>query len=111
MRNIEQSESSSSFISREQIDSDVPMIAKSSPAPEEASSFDDVDTAIASDMPDMESSYLGSEEISSLSSSTTGEPSIDLFWSAIIVLGIIIAGLAIEIGIKSRNSKPEETSS
>ena len=109
MENIEQSESSSSFVSREQIDSDMPMMAKSSPAAEEASSFDDADTVVTSDMPEMESSYLGSEEISSLSSSA-GEPSIDLFWSAIIVLGIIVVGLAIEIGIKSKNSQHKEIS-
>ena len=110
MRNIEQTESSS-FVSREKIDSDVPIMSKSAPAAEEALSFDDVDTSITSDMHEKEFSYLGSEEISSLSSSATGDPSIDLFWSAIIVLGIIIVGLAIEIGIKSRNSKPEEISS
>lgn len=109
MRNIEQTESSSSFVSSEKIDSDVPMMGKSAPAAEEALSFDDADTITASDVPEIESSYLKSEEISSFSS-TTGEPSIDLFWSAIIVLGIIIAGLAIEVGIKSRNSKPEEVS-
>ena len=109
MRNVDQSESPSSFVSREQMDSDVPMMAKSSSAAEETLSFDDADTTIASDMPEKASSYLGSEEISSLQSST-GEPSIDLFWSAIVVLGIIIVGLAIEIGIKSRNSKPKEIS-
>ena len=109
MRNDEQAESPSSFIPSEQEGSDMPMMAKSSPTTEEVLSFDGADTTIASDMPEMESSHLRSEEISSFSSST-GEPSIDLFWSAIIVLGIIVAGLAIEIGIKSRNPKPEKIS-
>ena len=104
MRNIEEIKSPSSFVSREQMDSDIPIMAKSSPAAEDALSFDDADTIVASDMPEMESSYLGSEEIFPTPSST-GEPSIDLFWSAIIVLGIIVVGLAIEIGIKSRNSR------
>ena len=105
MRNIEQTESSSSFVSSEQMDSDVPIMAKSSPAAEGELSFDDADTTIASDMPEIEASYLRSEEISPPPPST-GDPSIDLFWSAIIVLGIIVVGLAIEIGIKSNiNSK------
>ena len=96
---------SSSFAPSEQTESDMPMMAKSSPAADESLSFDDADTTVTSDVLEKESSYLRSEEISSFSSSTTGEPSIDLFWSAIIVLGIIITGLAIEIGIKSKNSK------
>ena len=100
MRNIEQTESSSSFVSSEQMDSDVPIMAKSSPAAEGGLSFDDADTTIASDMPEIEASYLRSEEISPHPPST-GDPSIDLFWSAIIVLGIIVVGLAIEICIKS----------
>ena len=33
---------------------------------------------------------------------TTGEPVIDIFWSVIVVLSIVIIGLTIEIGIKSR---------
>lgn len=109
MSNIEQTESSSSFISREQMDSDMPMMAKNSPATEEALSFDEADTAISSDLPEREYSHLGSDDVSQFSS-YTGEPSIDLFWSAIIVLGIIVVGLALEIGIKSKNSKSEEIS-
>ena len=56
--------------------------------------------------PQMESVPFSSQEPLS-APITTGEPSIDIFWSAIIVLGIIIAGLSIEIAIKSKKSKKE----
>ena len=36
---------------------------------------------------------------------TTSDPGIDILWSAVIVLGIIVAGLAIEIIIKQKSKK------
>lgn len=85
------------------------MMSKSAPETSEKSSFDDADMAV-SDVPEMES-FSPNPDAGYALPAHTGDPSIDLLWSAIIVLGIIVTGLAVEIGIKSRNSKNNEIAS
>lgn len=52
----------------------------------------------------IESTEMASAKMAAVAESppTTGEPVIDIFWSVIVVLSIVIVGLTIEIGIKSR---------
>ena len=101
VQHIEQTEFS--LAPTEQTES--PMMSKSAPEISEKSSFDDADMAV-SDVPQMES--FSSNPDAGYALPPTGDPSIDLFWSTIVVLGIIVIGLAIEIGIKSRNLKNNE---
>lgn len=88
----------------EQMASKSPMMSEKAPA--DSSGFSNTtDVPSFSDMPSEESIPLSPEAVSL--PTPTGEPSIDLFWSAIIVLGIIVIGLAIEIAIKSNNAKKQ----
>ena len=64
--------------------------------PESFMAQDETESAL----PIMDSADVTNENIIS-AQVTTGEPVVDLFWSAIIVLGIIVIGLSIEIAIKS----------
>ena len=101
VQQIEQTESS--FISDEQAESPM-MMSKSVPETSEKSSFNDDADVTISDMLETES-FSSNFDPGYVVPPSAGDLSIDLFWSTIIVLGIIIAGLAIEVGIKSRNLK------
>ncbi|KAF6243925.1 ArsR family transcriptional regulator [Nitrosopumilus sp. b1] len=62
------------------------------------------ETAIAGSEMAIESTEMASAKMAPAAPAppTTGEPVIDIFWSVIVVLSIVIIGLTIEIGIKSR---------
>ncbi|WP_316504827.1 winged helix-turn-helix domain-containing protein [Nitrosopumilus sp.] len=100
----DQTESKDTTLPPEQMASKSPMISEK--APTDSPEFSDTtDVPSFSDMPSEGPTPLYPETVSS--PTPTGEPSIDLFWSAIIVLGIIVIGLAIEIAIKSSNAKKQ----
>ena len=115
----------------EQAEAEIPMMSKSAPEnsadttiEEEAETSREIsssDDHISSDVSSMDGSELSSSaplpqmepsqfpETISTSVPATGEPSIDIFWSVILVLGIIVAGLTIELAIKSKKeSKNKE---
>lgn len=123
-----------SITADDQLDSEIPIMSKSGPQNsndfvEEESESTEIATPVTEDVsadtPSTTTSELPSTSLDPLPSQmepttlspdsipapvvATGEPSVDLFWSAIIVLGIIIAGLTIEIAIKSKHSKKEIT--
>ena len=132
---MESSSEFTSISSGEQVGSEMPMMSKSSPT--NSADFSDIEEDIqtsrnSSDLSSEENvslddSFSDISELPSTSSSAsqmepspfvepipssvsaTGEPSIDIFWSAILVLGIIVVGLAIELAIKSKkDSKPNK---
>ena len=123
---MDSSSEPTSMTADEQIDSEIPMMSKNTEnsaglaaieenaensTEVESSSFDDNLSADISptDVSESPSPSLSPQiepspfaESISTPVSTIGEPSIDIFWSVILVLGIIVAGLVIELMIKSK---------
>ena len=123
---MDSSSEPTSMTADEQIDSEMPMMSKNTENSAglaaieenagnsieiESSSYDDdLSTDISpTDVSESPSSSLSPQiepspfaESISTPASTIGEPSIDIFWSVILVLGIIVAGLVIELMIKSK---------
>ena len=129
---MDSSSEPASITADEQAEAEMPMMSKSAPeitadtsgieedaeTSREISSSDDHPSSDASSMDGSELSSSASlpqmeppqfPETISTSVPATGEPSIDIFWSVILVLGIIVAGLTIELAIKSKKeSKNKE---
>ena len=124
---MDSSSEPTSMTADEQIDSEMPMMSKNTPENsaglaaieenagnsikvESSSSDDDLSADISpTDVSESPSTSLSPQiepspfaESISTPVSTIGEPSIDIFWSVILVLGIIVAGLVIELMIKSK---------
>ena len=124
---MDSSSEPTSMTADEQINSEMPMMSKNTPENsaglaaieesagnsieiESSSSDDDLSADISptdvseSPSPSLSPQIEPSPFAESISTpvSTIGEPSIDIFWSVILVLGIIVAGLVIELMIKSK---------